>query len=78
MFLLVAGVKCSLAGAPGSDEQAEVGGADNAIAVDVGTVNDRPIGIPGGDQKPEVRGIDFAILVKIPRAWERKRFAVVA
>ena len=74
---MVGRVSCSLARAPGPDQKSEVGGTDGAVPVDVRTGDDRSIGVPCGDQKPEIRGIDFAILIKIPRAWGRRRFAVV-
>jgi hypothetical protein len=76
LLLLVRCVSHSLARAPRPDEEAEVGCTNDTVALDIGALDDRPIGIPDSDQKPKFRGIDLAILVKIPRAWNPRSRSV--
>ena len=58
VFLLVAGVRRSLARAPGTDEEAEVGGTYGAVAVDVAL---RIVGAPGADEDAKVSRVDRVV-----------------
>ena len=59
-------------------EQTEVVGVHDVVAIEVGTLDDRPIGVPDADQKPEVEGIDLDTPVEIAEAGDRRRFGFVA
>ena len=48
------------------------------VAIEVGTLDDRPIGVPDADQKPEVGGIHLDTPAEIAEAGDRRRFGFVA